>query len=74
MLSDEPFLGFPPSIPVLYMQGTEIVKLQLYENDFITADFYKRLGCGISISANGFCGCNAMAIHKAVVLWQLKFK
>lgn len=56
------------------MQGTEIVKFQVYENDFITADFYKRRGCGISTSANGFCGCNAMAIHKALVMWQLKFK
>lgn len=67
-------LWFSPSILDLFMQGTEIVKFQVYENDFITAEFYKRRGCGISTSANGFCGCNAMAIHKALVMWQLKFK
>lgn len=64
-------LWFSPSAPVLYVQGTEIVKFQVYENDFITEALYKRRECGISTSANGFCGCNAMAIHKALVMWQL---
>lgn len=74
MLSDAPFCGFPPSVLVLYVQGTEIVKFQVYENCFITSGFYKRLGCEISTSANGFCGCDAMAIHKALDMQQLKFK
>lgn len=65
------FLWFCPSTPVLYVLGNEIVKFQVYENDFITADLYKRRECGISTSANGFCGCSAMAIHKALVMWQL---
>lgn len=64
-------LWFSPSTPVLYVQGTEIVNFQVYKNDFITAALYKRRECGISTSANGFCGCNAMAIHKALVMWQL---
>lgn len=65
-------LWFSPSTLVLYVEGTEIVKFQVYENDFITADLCKRRECGISTSANGFCGCNAVAIHKALVMWQLR--
>lgn len=74
MHSRHTVLWFPLSVPVMYVQGTEIVKLQVYENDFITADFYKRQECGISTSANGFCGCNAMAIYNnamALIMWQL---
>lgn len=63
-----------PLVQVLHVHCTEIVKFQVYENDFITTHFFKRRGCGFSTSANGFCGCNAMAMHKDLVMWQLKFK
>lgn len=63
-----------PLVQVLRVRCTEIVKFQVYENDFITTRFSKRRGCGFSTSANGFCGRNAMAMHKALVMWQLKFK
>lgn len=64
-------LWFSPSALVLYVERPEIVKFQVSENDFITGDLSKRQECGISPSANGVCGCNAVAIHKAPVMWQL---
>lgn len=65
-----PILWFSPSAPVLYVQDTEIVKFQVSENYFITADLYKRQESGISTSVNRFCACNAMTIHKAL-MWQV---
>lgn len=72
-----------PSVPVLYIQGTEIVKFQVHENYFITTDFYEGRGCGISTSANGFCDvtlrqstrlslCGSLSLNSTILLVLVK--